>query len=104
MTTKARVLQAIRQKCLDCSCHQPSQVRDCRLTACSLWPFRFGRDPEPSRSRGFAKHDGYTEGLAEDATGGTPIASLLRRSPNPSPTRAVLERSMPPALPDPFRG
>ena len=49
MTTKAEILHAIRQKCLDCSCYQPSEVRECQLTACSLWPFRLGSDPEPRR-------------------------------------------------------
>jgi hypothetical protein len=38
-------LKAIRAKCLDCSCHQPSQVRECHITACPLWPFRAGRNP-----------------------------------------------------------
>jgi hypothetical protein len=60
MTTKAAILQTIRHKCLDCSCHQPGEVRECPVTTCDLWPYRFGRDPEPSRTRGFAKPDGYT--------------------------------------------
>ena len=60
MTTKAAILHAVRQKCLDCSCYQPSEVRDCRLAECSLWPFRLGRDPKPSRGRGFAKRAAYT--------------------------------------------
>ena len=47
MTTKAAVLQAIRQKCLDCSCHQLSEIRECPVTTCDLWPYRFGRDPDP---------------------------------------------------------
>ena len=55
MTTKAGILRAIRQKCLDCSCHQPSEVKDCQLTACSLWPFRMGNDPCPGAPRGCAK-------------------------------------------------
>jgi hypothetical protein len=55
MTTKADILRAIRQKCLDCSCHQPSEVRDCRITGCSLWPFRLGSDPSPGAPRGCAK-------------------------------------------------
>ncbi len=95
MTTKAGILRAIRQKCLDCSCHQPSEVRDCQLTACSLWPFRTGNDPEPSRNRGFAKRDAYTDDFSERAPGGTPIAALPRLSPNPSSTRGVFERSAP---------
>jgi hypothetical protein len=60
MTTKAAVLQAIRQKCLDCSCQQPGEVRACPVTTCDLWPYRFGRDPSPSPGRGFAKADAYT--------------------------------------------
>lgn len=55
MTTKATILQTIRQKCLDCSCHQPREVRNCRLTRCDLWRFRMGRDPNPGRARGAAK-------------------------------------------------
>jgi hypothetical protein len=63
MTTKADILQAIRRKCLDCSCYQPSEVRNCGLTVCVLWPFRLGRDPAPSTSRGFAKSSVYTDGF-----------------------------------------
>ena len=60
MTTKAEILQAIRRKCLDCSCFQPSEVRECPVSTCDLWPYRLGRDPDPSRSRGFAKSSVYT--------------------------------------------
>ena len=49
MTTKAELLKAVRAKCLDCSCYQPSEVKACPLTRCSLWPFRSGADPSPSR-------------------------------------------------------
>ena len=94
MTTKADILRAIRQKCLDCSCHQPSEVRDCRITSCSLWPFRLGRDPEPSTNRGFAKRDGYTGGLPDSAGPGTPTAPLPRRPPIAPATRAVLGDGM----------
>lgn len=55
MTTKAALLRAVRAKCLDCSCYQPSEVRLCPVTRCALWPFRFGRDPEPGPARGCAK-------------------------------------------------
>jgi len=54
MTTKASILQSVRAKCLDCSCGQPSEVRECPVHRCALWPYRFGKDPEPSPSRGFA--------------------------------------------------
>ena len=38
-------LRAIRAKCLDCSCYQPSEVRLCEAVRCPLWPFRAGRHP-----------------------------------------------------------
>jgi hypothetical protein len=60
MTTKAAILQAIRHKCLDCCVYQPAEVRECPVSTCGLWPFRFAVDPEPSQSRGFAKSRVYT--------------------------------------------
>ena len=79
MTTKADILQAIRHKCLDCCCFQPSEVRECPVSTCGLWPYRLGRDPEPSRSRGFAKSPVHTEGLEKagrlPATAGEGLAA-----------------------------
>lgn len=34
--------KAIRAKCLDCCCGQPSEVRLCPATDCFLWSYRFG--------------------------------------------------------------
>jgi hypothetical protein len=39
------VLKAIRAKCLDCSGGMPSEVRDCLVKNCSLYPFRMGTNP-----------------------------------------------------------
>jgi hypothetical protein len=39
------VLKAIRQKCLDCCCYQPSEVAKCTATKCALHPFRMGKNP-----------------------------------------------------------
>ena len=39
------VLRAIRLKCLDCSCFQLGEVRDCLITTCPLYPFRLGKNP-----------------------------------------------------------
>lgn len=36
---------AIRAKCIECSNGQPSEVRECTVTACALHPFRMGSDP-----------------------------------------------------------
>lgn len=38
-------LKAIREKCLDCSAQQPSEVKHCPVTKCALWPFRLGKNP-----------------------------------------------------------
>ena len=44
-------LKAIRAKCLDCHCGSSNSVKFCPSdglncpTACSLWPFRFGKRP-----------------------------------------------------------
>ncbi|MCP4185512.1 MAG: hypothetical protein GY761_19750 [Hyphomicrobiales bacterium] len=55
MTAKSIVLKAIRKKCLDCCVGQSAEVRKCHLQDCDLWPFRFGADPNPSKTRGFKK-------------------------------------------------
>lgn len=38
-------LRAIRAKCLDCCCGSPAEVSDCPCVDCSLWAFRFGKNP-----------------------------------------------------------
>lgn len=38
-------IQAIRKKCLDCSCGSRSEVRECELNACPLWDYRLGKRP-----------------------------------------------------------
>lgn len=58
MTTKASILHAIREKCIDCSCHQLGEIRTCAVITCALWPYRMGADPEPSTTRGFAAQGG----------------------------------------------
>jgi hypothetical protein len=39
------VLKAIRAKCLDCSGGMQSEVRDCLVRNCALYPFRMGSNP-----------------------------------------------------------
>ncbi len=55
MTTKSEVLKAIRRYCIDCSGGQIAKVRKCPVLRCDLWPYRFGMDPNPSKTRGFKK-------------------------------------------------
>lgn len=42
---KTTPLKAIRQKCLDCSCYQPKEVKFCSAVNCVLYPYRFGKNP-----------------------------------------------------------
>jgi hypothetical protein len=44
-TTKRTPLQAIRAKCLDCSNRLKSEVTECPIKDCPLWPMREGKDP-----------------------------------------------------------
>jgi hypothetical protein len=85
VTTKADILHTIRHKCLDYSCFQPGEVRECPVTTCALWPYRFGRDPDPNRTRGFAKSCAYT-GYLEHV--GVPAAMQDDRRPPPPPLAA----------------
>ena len=38
-------LRAIRAKCLDCCCGSPAEVSECPCADCSLYQFRFGKNP-----------------------------------------------------------
>lgn len=38
-------VKAIRSKCLDCCCGSPSEVKNCTVVQCPLFPFRFGKNP-----------------------------------------------------------
>ncbi len=38
-------VKAIRARCLDCCCDQPSEVRKCVATDCPSWPLRMGKNP-----------------------------------------------------------
>jgi hypothetical protein len=39
-------IKAIRSKCLDCSCGQIVEIRNCPIKDCSLYPYRMGRRPK----------------------------------------------------------
>ena len=43
-------VKAIRAKCLDCCCDQANEVKLCPVKDCSLWPFRFGKNPYRTRT------------------------------------------------------
>ena len=39
-------VKAIRAKCLDCCCEQVSEVRECTIKDCALFPYRMGKRPK----------------------------------------------------------
>ena len=39
-------IKAIRAKCMDCSCNQPKEIRQCPVITCALWPYRMGKRPK----------------------------------------------------------
>ena len=43
-------LKAIRKHCLDCCCDQSKEVRLCPCTDCPLYLYRFGKNPNRSKS------------------------------------------------------
>jgi hypothetical protein len=51
MTTKATILSTIRQHCLECMGGSPKEVELCTAPNCNLFKFRFGKDPNPNRSK-----------------------------------------------------
>lgn len=38
-------IKAIREKCLNCSCWQPGEVRQCTAIDCPIYPYRMGTRP-----------------------------------------------------------
>jgi hypothetical protein len=50
MTTKANILKAIRKNCLQCSCGSEKEIKLCTFTNCPLYPYRMGKDLNPSRT------------------------------------------------------
>jgi hypothetical protein len=41
-------IQAIREKCKDCTCHQLREIKECQITDCATWLYRMGRRPKPA--------------------------------------------------------
>jgi len=53
-TVSLTPLRAIRHKCLDCCCWSDTEVRKCTVQDCSLYPFRFGKNPDLQGRKGKA--------------------------------------------------
>lgn len=45
---KLTAMKAIRAKCLQCACGQTSEIKECTVTTCALYPFRMGHAPKPA--------------------------------------------------------
>lgn len=43
-------VKAIRAKCLDCSCGNNAEVRECVITDCPFYPYRMGHRPKKNVS------------------------------------------------------
>ena len=39
-------VKTIRKKCLDCTCGQIVEIRECPVIECPLYPYRMGRRPD----------------------------------------------------------
>lgn len=58
--------KAIRMKCLDCTCDQPSEVRKCPATNCPLWRYRMGKEENDEFKPVRKKAEKTNENLDED--------------------------------------
>jgi hypothetical protein len=55
---RLKPMKAIRAKCLDCSCYQPKEIRECPITKCALWPYRLGKRPKKEGPKELVTGDG----------------------------------------------
>ena len=39
-------IKAMRKKCLDCTCGQFIEIRECPVINCALYPYRMGSRPD----------------------------------------------------------
>ena len=72
-------LQAIREKCRDCSCYQLNEIRACEAVKCPLWPFRAGKHPWWVEARKPPLTDANSE--EQTAPGDEGTGDLLRLPP-----------------------
>lgn len=43
-------IKAIRAKCLECSCGDRAEVRNCVIKSCALYPYRLGHRPKQAEA------------------------------------------------------
>ena len=44
--TNTTPMRAIRLKCLQCTCNQFQEIRECTIKDCALFPYRMGHRPK----------------------------------------------------------
>lgn len=44
-------IKAIRKKCLDCSAKQLTEIKNCTLKDCPLYPYRMGKRPKADSTK-----------------------------------------------------
>ena len=42
---KTNPVKAIRDKCIDCCCGSFTEVKECAVESCPLFPYRLGKNP-----------------------------------------------------------
>jgi hypothetical protein len=45
LEVKTNPVKVIRQKCRDCTCNQITEIENCTVNLCPLWPWRMGKNP-----------------------------------------------------------
>ena len=58
-------LKAIRAKCVDCMCGQIREIKLCPIDDCSLYPYRFGKNPNIRREYTEEQRDALRARLAK---------------------------------------
>lgn len=58
---KITPIKAIRAKCLECSVGQMSEVRNCLIPTCPLYPYRMGHRPKADEKENNADNNDIFE-------------------------------------------
>lgn len=62
---KVTPMKAIRLKCLQCTCGQFQEIRDCTIKDCALYPYRMGHRPKKETSQDATCEESKNEAMNE---------------------------------------
>lgn len=65
MSTIKSPIKAIKAKCLDCSADNITEVKECPVENCPLFPFRFGKNPFTKREISPEQREAMAERLRQ---------------------------------------